>query len=257
MLEREQAVAERAARAAGEIVRGYFERSYTIREKGRDNPVTEADLEANECIRGILRDAFPEDGWLSEETRDSRQRLTCERVWIVDPLDGTKEFIQHVPELCVCIALVENGRATLGVSFNPIRDEMFSAARGQGTRCNGHPCRVTEVSDLGSATLLASRSELSRGEWERYRDDFRIEPTGSVAYKLALVAAGRGDATFSLTPKHEWDICSGAILIEEAGGIVRDRWGAALRFNRPDPWLPGLIASNAALFDAIQRLVGK
>jgi myo-inositol-1(or 4)-monophosphatase len=255
LFEREQSAAEEAARAAGLILRELYEKTYDVREKSRDNPVTEADLRANDAIRSLIRNRFPDDGWLSEETRDSPDRLARPRTWIVDPLDGTKEFIQHIPELCVCIALVERGEPVVGVSFNPITDELFSAVCGQGMYRNGARSTVSDVSDLAAARVLASRSEERRGEWEVFKKRFRVEPTGSVAYKLARIAAGLGDATFSLTPKNEWDVCAGTALIREAGGVVTDRYGQGLRFNRPDPQLPGIIAANRKLFDPLRALI--
>jgi myo-inositol-1(or 4)-monophosphatase len=255
MLTRELTVATAAARAAGAIVRRWYDGDYTVREKSHDSPVTEADVEANHCIREAIREAFPDDGWLSEETRDSAERLPKQRVWIVDPLDGTKEFIKRIPEFCVCIGLVEHGTPVLGVEYNPVREELFAGARDQGVTLNGAAAHPSATSDLRRARLLASRSETERGEWEEFRSDFGIELTGSVAYKLALIAAGRGDATFSLTPKNEWDICAGAALITAAGGRITDRYGQPLRFNQPDTRLPGLIASNAALFGPIVELL--
>lgn len=251
----ELSVAEDAARAAGAIIREYYDGKIEVREKSHDNPVTEADLRANEAIRSRIQAAFPGDGWLSEETADSRERLSKRRAWIIDPLDGTKEFIQHIPELCVCIALVEDGRPIVGVEYNPIRDEMFTAARGHGLRLNGAPAWVSTVATLADARVLASRSEDKRGEWDPYKPLMRVTLTGSVAYKLALIAAGRADATFSLTPKNEWDVCAGTMLIEEGGGRMTDSSGNPLRFNRADPLLPGIIASNAALFDPIRTLL--
>ena len=254
-LHQELAVAEAAARGAGAVIRDLYARAYDVREKSHDNPVTEADLRANECIRSAIHGAFPDDGWLSEETADSETRLTKPRVWIVDPLDGTKEFIQHIPELCVCIALVTDGVPVLGISFNPIRDEMFAAAQGLGLRLNGEVAHVSAVAELAAARVLASRSEDKRGEWDPYKAHVHVVLTGSVAYKLALIAAGRADATFSLTPKHEWDVCAGAALITEGGGTITDSSGVPLRFNRPRPKLPGIIATNRVLFPAIRELI--
>jgi myo-inositol-1(or 4)-monophosphatase len=255
MIPHELSVAEEAARAAGAIIRDYYEGAIEVREKSHDNPVTEADVRANECIHRAIQRAFPDDGWLSEETADSQERLTKRRVWIVDPLDGTKEFIQHIPELCVCIALVEAGRPIVGVEYNPIRDELFSAARGHGLRLNGAPVSVSSVAALADARVLASRSEDKRGEWDPFKPLMNVILTGSVAYKLALIAAGRADATFSLTPKNEWDVCAGAMLIEAGGGRMTDSSGQPLTFNRPKPLLPGIIASNAALFEPIRTLL--
>ena len=256
--ERELQVAEEAARAAGAIVRDFYERGVAVgyKDSARDNPVTEADTQADACIQERIRRAFPDDGWLSEETKDSDDRLRRQRVWIVDPLDGTKEFVQHIPELCVCIALVDAGAAVLGVSFNPITDELFAGARGRGLMLNGQAAQTSATAELSRARILASRSEDQRGEWDAFKAHVRVELTGSVAFKLALIAAGRADATFSLTPKHEWDICSGAALIEAGGGRITDCDGAPLQFNRPRPLLPGLIASNAALYEPLRALIG-
>jgi myo-inositol-1(or 4)-monophosphatase len=252
----ELAIAVEAVRAAGKIVRAWYEGDFTVRQKAADSPVTEADLEANNCIREIMSDNFPHDGWLSEETRDSADRLSKTRVWVVDPLDGTKEFIGHIPEFCVCIALVDDGVAVLGVSYNPVREEMFAASRNAGTTLNGAPVCVSAVSDIAAARFLASRSENARGEWDEFKSTLQVELTGSVAYKLGLIAAGKGDATFSLTPKNEWDICAGTALITEAGGRITNRYGQPLRFNqRPDTRLPGIIASNANLYAPIVELL--
>jgi len=255
MLERELEVASRAARDAGTVIRKWYDGDYTVTEKGVDSPVTEADTEANQVIQSAISRAFPDDGWLSEETKDSPERLQKRRVWIVDPLDGTKEFIKHIPEFCVCIALVEAGQAILGVSYNPVTEELFTGTEADGVRLNGTPVTVSDLADLAAARLLASRSEVGRGEWEEFRDCFAIELTGSVAFKFALIAAGRGDATFSLTPKNEWDVCAGTALVHFAGGRVTDRYGAPLQFNQPDPLLPGIIASNGNLFEPIVDLL--
>jgi myo-inositol-1(or 4)-monophosphatase len=259
MFERELEVAERAAAAAGTIVREFYERGVDVsyKDSARDNPVTEADTQADACIQRFVREAFPADGWLSEETRDSRQRLSCRRVWIVDPLDGTKEFVQHIPELCVCIALVEDGVPVVGVSYNPITDECFAAASGRGLTVNGVRAQTSTTARVADARILASRSEDKRGEWDPYKSRMHVELTGSVAFKLALIAAGRGDGTFSLTPKHEWDVCSGAALIEAGGGRITDCHGKPLRFNSEKPLLPGIIATNAPLFDPIRAVIAE
>ena len=255
MSSRELTVAVEAARAAGTIIRGWYEGAYTVREKGHDSPVTEADVQANDAIRAAISAAFPADGWLSEETCDSEDRLRKTRVWVVDPLDGTKEFINHIPEFCVSIALVEHGVPIVGVSYNPVREELVAGAPEMGVTFNGSPVRASDMRDLAAARMLASRSETERGEWDEFRTSLHIELTGSVAYKLALIAAGRGDATFSLTPKNEWDVCAGAALITAAGGRITDRFSQPLRFNQRDTRLPGIIASNGHLHEAIVSLL--
>jgi myo-inositol-1(or 4)-monophosphatase len=255
---RELDLARSAALAAGEILRRHYqERGFEVNHKGKDNPVTTADFEADHELKNILQGGFPHYGWLSEETADDGERLKYERVWIVDPLDGTKEFIKGIPEFVIAIALAEHGVPVLGVSYNPIKQELFACARGTGVSLNDVPVRVTGRRSLASATVLASRSETSRGEWKTYEGKIKINPIGSVAYKLALVAAGRADATFTLTPKSEWDVASGTALILEGGGRVTDLKGAQLRFNRSSVRLDGFVASNGSLHEQIERMLPK
>jgi myo-inositol-1(or 4)-monophosphatase len=247
----------RAAREAGAIIRRYYESGVRVAEKGPDNPVTKADLEANACIRAAVQAAFPADGWLSEETADSTERLACRRAWVVDPLDGTKEFIQHIPEFCVCIALVEDGRPVVAAEYNPAADRLYVAVRGAGTTVNGQTARVSATVRVADAVVLASRSEDKRGEWDPFKNRVHVQLTGSVAFKLAELATGAGDATFTLTPKNEWDICAGTLLVEEAGGRVTDLEGRPLVFNQPSPLRPGMIASNGVLHDGLLRLIAE
>jgi len=244
-----------AARTAGSILmRHWHRRDFSIASKGRNNPVTSADLEADRAISAMLREAFPDYGWLSEETEDNPARLRCARVWIVDPLDGTKEFINRVPEFSIAIALADEHEPVLGVTYNPVRREMFWAARGFGCHLNRRRVRVSRTRTLRRATVLASRSESARGEWQVFRGQLKVSPTGSVAYKLAMVAAGMGDATFTRLPKNEWDIAAGAALIIEAGGCVTGLDGEPVRLNQPNVRLPGLIACNRLLYPKLARL---
>lgn len=254
-MDQELEVAVAAARAAGRRIAKHYRGDYQVEEKAPGNPVTIADTEANQIIQKAVLAAFPNDGWLSEETADSPARLAKDRVWIVDPLDGTREFVDHVPEFCVCVALVVAGVVQVGVSYNPIEDQMFAARRGGGTTLNGQPVSCTTPAKRTEAVVLSSRSETKRGEWEAFRPHLNVEPMGSVAYKFALVAAGRADATFSLSPKNEWDICAGTLLVEEAGGVVTDRFGKPITFNNADTLLPGLIAAGPILFGPLRDLI--
>ena len=214
--------------------------------EGRWDPVTEADL----AIDRVLREALPRpgEGWLSEETHDDPERLDMSRVWVVDPLDGTREFVQGIPEWCVSVSLVEDGEAVAGGILNPAADEVIVGGAGHGVTLNGEPTEASTRAGLEDAVVLASRSEIGRGEWERFADaPFRVRPCGSVAYKLGLVAAGRADATWTLVPKNEWDVAAGAALCLAAGLQVVHADGTEPRFNRPDPLLPNLLVGPAAL----------
>ena len=246
-LERIEEALERARAAFQRFTPGEIE----ARHKQGDDPVTEADTTVDTLLRGLLpRNG---DGWLSEETRDDLIRLERRRVWVVDPLDGTREFVTGIPEWCVSIGLVVDGEPVAGGICNPVTGETIVGARGAGVTLNGRPAGVSGRPTLEGARVVASRSEVKRGEWQGYREDlFQIQPMGSVAYKLGLVAAGLVDATWTLTPKHEWDVAAGVALVLAAGGAIVTGAPEETRFNRPKPLLSSLIASNPSLIPEIE-----
>ena len=226
----------------GRFTPGAIETEYKI---GHD-PVTEADRALDAVLReNLLRDG---EGWLSEETADNPSRLEKERVWIVDPLDGTREFVQGLPEFCVSIGLAENGTPVAGGIYNPATRETFLGSVDTGVLYNGQPARPSQRTSLDRALILASRSEVKRGEWKSFEgQSFQVRAVGSVAYKLALVSAGLADVTFTLTPKNEWDVVAGAALVLSAGGFVSTLEKTNLVANRRDPLLSGLLASGPYL----------
>ena len=242
ILERIAAALEAARVVFRRFTPGAIETEYKI---GHD-PVTEADRAVDEVLRqNLLREG---EGWLSEESADDESRLSKSRVWIVDPLDGTREFVAGIPEFCVSIGFVENGRPVAGGICNPATDEIVLGAIDSGVWYNGTPAHCSERTDLQGSVVLASRSEVKRGEWKQFQGGpFEIRPMGSVAYKLALVAAGRADVTFTLTPKHEWDVAAGAALVLSAGGVVTTPDSRELRCNQKNPLLPGLIGCGRNL----------
>jgi myo-inositol-1(or 4)-monophosphatase len=244
---------ERAARQAGAVIMGLFKGKYDIQEKSKNNPVTTADLEANRQIRETIQKTFPKDGWLSEEDKDGSARLQTSRVWVVDPIDGTKEFIEGVRQFAVSIAFVEDGRPKAAVVFNPAKDRFYKAAAGQGAFLNEQPIRVTPRHEIDGARLLVSRSE-PRRKFQVFVDHCEIKPIGSIAYRLAKVAAGDGDGTLTFRLIHEWDICAGVLIVEEAGGKVVDGSGKNLLFNQPEPRHRGVVAANGPLSQGLQGL---
>lgn len=242
-------------RAAGDAIMGFYQDSFSVRDKAPDNPVTDADLAADALLRERLRALLPEAGWLSEETADSPERLQRSRVWVVDPVDGTKEFVMGIPEFSVSVALVEDGLPQLAVVFNPATGELIQAVRGQGTYLAGRQVTVTGRAELTGAQVDASRSERKRGEFAPFEDLLELRTMGSIAFKLARVAAGQVDATWSRGPKNEWDICAGALLVEEAGGHCVDLDGQPFRFNKSFPKVNGIIATNDRLFEPVMSLL--
>ena len=248
-----------AVRAAAVPIMDTFRSDPEVRHKGPDQPVTDADLEADAVLKERLTAHRPDYGWLSEESADRPERLERARVWIVDPVDGTRSFIQGYREFAVSVALVEAGTAVVGVIYNPARGHVvwatagggaFSAEEwtggGDGTRLELSPDQAT-----ADTTLLASRSERRDGEFEPFEADWEVREVGSTAWKLAGTALGRG-AYISRGPKSEWDVAAGVLIVGEAGGLVTDLDGHALTFNRREPYVHGVVAGRP---DAHRRLL--
>jgi myo-inositol-1(or 4)-monophosphatase len=251
-LQRIQSALEAACKVFTGFTGGAIEAEY----KAGHDPVTEADKAIDAVLRHeLLREG---EGWLSEESVDDRLRLEKKRVWIVDPLDGTREFVAGIPEFCVSVAMVEEGIPVAGGICNPATNEFFLGSQELGVTYNGKPARTSQRTSLEGALVLASRSEIKRGEWKRFQKaQVNIRPMGSVAYKLALVSVGLADVTFTLTPKHEWDVAAGAALVASGGGFVSTLQNAALRCNNRSPLLSGLLACGSALRDQLLALVSE
>ena len=261
----EVTLAGEAAREAGTIVLRYYGGEYRVEDKGKvvtsagivDNPVTTADLEVDKRLREMLLSPYPEYGWLSEETADSPERLSRSAVWIVDPIDGTAEFLGGIPEFVISIALVEEGVPTVAAMYNPILDDLFLASRGGGCFLNGKRVFCTDTEKLSDSTLIVSRSETKRGEIDPFFPHLKeVRPVGSVAYKLALVAAGRADLNGSVQDKNEWDVCAGDLLVREAGGKMLQLNGSPRVYNQQNPRIDGgLVAGNQQLALAMLSLI--
>ena len=252
-------IALEASKGAGDIIMKYYKHDYEIKEKGYHNPVTTADNEADDFLKKTLLDARPDYGWLSEETVDSKERLAKKKVWIVDPIDGTKEFIEGVPQFVVSIGLVDNGKPIVGVLHNPATNETFYASHGYGSFLNEERFEVTKKDSIKAMTILNSRSETRRGLWEPFKNSFkRLEPIGSVAYKMGLTAVGKADIFATLRPKNEWDVCAGVCLISEAGGKSINLNGQELEFNKEKTLIePGIIAGYNLSVDKTYKELNK
>lgn len=250
LLQRIQTALEAARAVFSRFTPGAIAAEYKI---GHD-PVTEADRLVDAVLReNLLRDG---EGWLSEESVDDFSRLEKSRVWIVDPLDGTREFVAGIPEFCISVALVENGHPTAGGICNPVTHEIFLASLDSGVLYNGKPAKVRTTTTLKGAVVLASRREVKQGEWKSFEScGFQIRPMGSVAYKLACVSVGLADVTFTLTPKHEWDVAAGAALVESAGGFVTTLENLPLCCNNKNPLLSGIIAGAPLLRSELSALL--
>lgn len=225
----ERAVAEHLAREAAVVLLHHRRKGFTAEIKtSEDDLVTVADKEASELIVAGLRAAFPGDGILSEELLDDAERLSHERVWIIDPIDGTSEYVKGSPDYCVSIGLSVGGEAVLGVVLAPEGDELFTGIVGQGVWKNGQPSGFSARSPQAS-TIAVSDTEHAR-ELQQYPLPSMI-PSGSIALKMARISAGEADATFTMSPRSEWDIAAGMALIGAAGGVSTRRNGTPVVLN--------------------------
>lgn len=238
----------RAAHAAGKVATGFVNAPNKSWDKPDGaGPVTEADLAVNRLLEDTLRGARPDYGWLSEESEDNAARLSCEHVFVVDPIDGTRSFIQGGRTWAHSLAVVRNGMAVAGVVYLPMRDRLYAAALGSGAHLNG--ARIAPVPDraMSDSEVLTTRPVMAPANWPGGVPDFRRGYRPSLAYRMALVAQGRFDAMITLRPAWEWDIAAGAILQHESGVSVTNRTGQELVFNNPLPQLNGVISARPGL----------
>lgn len=254
------ALIEAAAREGGAIARDAFGREWEVTWKNdphaaEASPVTEVDLAVDALLKERLRAARPDYGWLSEETADNDERLGRARVFIVDPIDGTRAFIAKLPEFCVSIAVVEDGASVLGCVYNPITDEMFTGGRDVPATLNGEPISPTQRAELTGARLIGHKRFYEDARWPRPWPQLDLAWRNSIAYRLALISSGCFDGAIMLGFKNEWDTAGGAAILTAAGGQVTDMFGAPLLFNQAEPQAPGCIASGGPLHDALRERI--
>lgn len=234
-----------AALAAGEVALGYHGGDFHHREKSDgQGPVTEADIAVDDMLRARLMGARPDYGWLSEESGDDGARLTRKRTFILDPIDGTRAFIQGAKDWSHSIAIAKDGVVTAAAVYLPVREALFTAALGEGAFLNGKPITATPNRQLDGATVLSNKASLEAALWQGGVPPVKRHFRSSLAYRLCLVAQGRFDAMVTLRPTWEWDVAAGSLIVSEAGGTVTDRTGKAPRFNQALPQCNGLVAAG-------------
>ena len=235
-----------AALHAGKIALDYFNKNYRTWDKEAGaGPVTEADLEIDDFLKTFLLKCEPQYGWLSEETEDGSSRLTKTKVFIVDPIDGTRSFIAGDETWAHSLAVVENGIPIAAVIYLPKMESLYTAEVGRGAFLNGNKISVSQNCQLKTAEILAKKSILKENIWKRDNSAlFRQRYRPSLAYRLALVAEGRFDAMIALGRSWEWDICAGHLIVSEAGGSVTTNFGDEIVYNSKDGSSKGIIAGN-------------
>jgi myo-inositol-1(or 4)-monophosphatase len=242
---------EEAVRDAGAIARKFYRGSYRKWSKDKGQPVTECDLAVDEFLSGRLRGARRDYGWLSEETEDDPQRRLAQRVFVVDPIDGTVAFLKGRPHFTISVAVVEQQRPTVGVVYNPITGECFTAIAGQGARLNGRSTHVSARENIEGCRMLGPRATFEHPGWavapRTPWPPMEIENRNSVAYRLALVACGGFEAAIALSAKHDWDLAAADLIVQEAGGRATAHTGETLRYNGREPLQPSIVAAGPAL----------
>jgi len=243
MTETDLALAVRLANATAPLALAHFQGPEDWWEKSIGNPVSRADLDVDEYLRKALAIARPEDGWLSEETADTPARLTRPRVWIVDPIDGTRDFVKGRTGWAISIALIENGEPIVAALAAPARGQLFTAAKGQGAQLNGQPLHIP-TSSL-TLRLPMDETNLNASFWPApWPNGTIVEKPNSLALRMAKLAANEADAWIEGRTINEWDVAASALIVTEAGGSVTDRHGQPLIFNKPDPIIQGLAAAT-------------
>lgn len=243
-----------AAEEAGRIALSFFQKDPRTWFKNNKSPVSEADLEVDGYLSGVLGSVRPEYGWLSEESADNSLRLSCRRTFVVDPIDGTRSFLAGGDEWTIAAAVVEDGRPAAAVVFCPVRKEMFTAVRGGGAFLNDVPISVSQrrgiegASMAGPHSIVTNKQVLAAGLQ-------RADALRSLAYRLAIVAAGRVDVAAARASANDWDLAAADLLVQEAGGRLTDLAGQTLRYNKAETRHPDLIAAPAGLIDPVRKVI--
>lgn len=239
-------LAEAAARDAADHALWLATRGFDTWAKGRNDPVTSADLEVDGLLRERLLGARPGYGWLSEETADSLARLDARAVWVVDPIDGTRDYARGREGWAVSVALAIDGRVVLGVLAAPAMGQVF-VATPEGATLNGAPIRVSGREEEAGMRLPVDPQFLAARLWARPWSAEAVPRPNSVALRIAMVASGAADGLVDARMMNEWDVAAASLILEAAGGRITDREGAPFAFNKPEPELLGIVAATPAL----------
>lgn len=252
MPERDLALIEAAVRAAGTVALGYWKLDPRQWDKGDGaGPVSEADIAVNDLLHRDLVSARPDYGWLSEESADDPARLDCARVYIVDPIDGTRAFLAGEDSFAISVAVAERGRIVAGAVYLPAKARIYTASADGPALLNGQPIAVSAQRDIGAAHVLTQKASVSADLWPGGVPPFQRHFRPSLAYRLCLAAEGRFDAMLTLRDAWEWDIAAGMLIAERAGAVVTDGHGGALQFNSTLRQTAGVIVAPPVLHAAI------
>lgn len=223
-----------------------------LQRKAGNEPVSEADIAADLRLRDVLTAARPDYGWLSEESADDLRRLDCRRVWIVDPIDGTRAFLRGGSDFAISVALVENGQPILAAVFAPARDEFYFAEAGGGASLNEQNIQVSNTSELADSNAIAPKGFLeSSRSWRKQWPSLQVSNFNSVALRICLVATGLFDFTITARPKRDWDLAAADLILTEAGGKCLGPMGETFTYNEAETRQGPVLATNECLRDQL------
>ncbi|MEM9289645.1 MAG: 3'(2'),5'-bisphosphate nucleotidase CysQ [Pseudomonadota bacterium] len=242
-------VAIAAAHKGGALAAEHFGTDFKSWKKDGGDPVTEIDLAVNAILEETLRGARPSYGWLSEETKDDQSRLSAQRVWVVDPIDGTRAFMKGRAEFCVSIACVEAGEVLTAVLYDPIAKATYTASKGGGAWLGESRLQVSETSDALTSRLVLEEDFARHRLWPQPWQPASCIRPNSMALRLAFVATGAHDLTLAVSAKQDWDIAAADLILREAGGRMTDQHGGALRYNKTSTRHPVLVGAAPGVHD--------
>ena len=244
-----------AAREAGALARTLRDQGLTTEIKADSSPVSNADLATDGLLKARLRQARPDYGWLSEETADNADRLAATRLFVVDPIDGTRSFVAGRPWWSVSIAIIEAGQPRQAVVYAPDTDEVFAAVAGKGATRNGEPLVASTCDQIEGCGMVGDPRMFAHPSWPTPWPPMRIESRNSTAYRMCLVASGAFDATLALVAKSDWDIAAGDLIAREAGAWSGTHQGRAFQFNQTEPAQTSLVCAAPNLVPLILNRV--
>ncbi|WP_026940733.1 inositol monophosphatase family protein [Hellea balneolensis] len=238
------ALIKKAVYSAGKIARDAYEANDSqVWDKSNNSPVTDADIAVNNYLLKTLCEARPGYGWLSEETKDDHSRHACPRTFVVDPIDGTRAFIDRTPNFAVSVAIIQDGKSIAGALYNPLKDEMFEATLGGGAKLNNTPIQSVDCEIIDGIRMVGYARKFRRLGWP----DMDCHVVNSMAYRMALVACGQADATVAFTPKSDWDVAAAQLIASEAGAIVTNLNGVAPSYDGKTTSGLGIICAGKTL----------
>jgi len=255
-LDTRSTIARAAVKEAGALAMRYFKQDVKTWDKAENDPVSEADLAVDALLKETLLGTFPDDGWLSEESvheHESGAHHQPDYIWVVDPIDGTRAFIEDKPHFTVCVALVWQGKTQMGFVYNPATEEFFEANLGKGSTCNEAPISVGDHRQLDKTRMIGYRDMYADRHWRKPWPKIEIAMVNSIAYRVVLVANGTHDACINLKPQNDWDIAAAELILREAGGICTNRQGASYKFHGRGGKNQNVIAANPVLQKKLVR----